>query len=149
MTMRIPAPVVALLVLTLTWTAAGSAVSTEPTPGLGPVQLAIATRIATEYADREDADVRFATGSSFSGTVDQANTGVECGPGPLLRITIAGAFPRIVTTGTPGSDSDGTVTAVLLTADPGTEQICQISVRTGQVGPDADRTLLLGAASHR
>ena len=94
-----------------------------------------AVRIAQEYAAKEEATIRSATATWSDGTVATPNTGEECDSGQLVKITLAGSFPHITTSGGPpgGDGTEGIVTGVFLTADAQSGGICLISVTTGDV----------------
>lgn len=67
------------------------------------------------------------------GKVAQSNTGHPCTSGRLLHVQLVGSFPHIVTTGGVGGDS--TVRTVLITADAGSGEVCEIGVRTVESTP--------------
>jgi hypothetical protein len=110
-------------------------------------ELAKALTAAREEANSEDAQITAATATAAAGTVPHPNTNYECSSGRLLRITLIGSFPDVVTTG-PVPRRDETklaaaeVNAMLLTADAATGRICEIGVQTGTVRPDPDATVL-------
>ena len=107
-------------------------------------RVATAARIARHYAAEEEASIRSATAVWSRGTVAQPNTGARCESGRLIRITLAGSFPHMVTSGGPpgGDGTSGVVTGVFLTAHAQSEEVCKISVTTGEVVPKEGATVL-------
>lgn len=111
----------------------------------------MATAIARDEETREQAHLASSTVTAGRGVVRDSNTGHPCRSGRVLRITLIGDFPHIVTTGhavEPGQPvPDLTVRAVDLTADALTGQTCLIGVRTGQPEP-APRAVVLDLGHH-
>lgn len=95
-------------------------------------------RTETKKLAESEGDVSSAFATITHGTRPQSNTGHACLSRRLLTVTLVGTFPEIVTTGpSPGDPINGdyTVHAVVLTADPQTEEVCEIGVRVGNVAP--------------
>jgi hypothetical protein len=107
-------------------------------------RVATAVRIARHYAAEQEASIRSATAVWSRGTVAQPNTDATCESGHLIRITLVGSFPQIVSSGGPpgGDGTSGVVTGVFLTADAESGQVCKISVTTGQVVSKEGATVL-------
>ena len=109
-----------------------------------------AERIVRQELNEErlkDATIDSASVTVSGGTVDQPNTGHVCDSGRLLRIRLIGDFPHIVTTGPVSLEGtttaqDTSVGAVLLTADYQTGKVCLVGVRTGEVAPAPNATVI-------
>jgi hypothetical protein len=97
------------------------------------------TAVATareEASGQEGATITGATARVHRGTVlvQASNTGHGCESGRLLEITVAGTFPDIVILPGVGAEpEDMVVTALLLTADAETGEVCLQGVHTGPV----------------
>jgi hypothetical protein len=102
-------------------------------------ELAFARAIVQDEASVKGTDISSATAIVRSGTVTDSNVGQPCTSGRLLAVKLIGKFPHIVTTGHPvrrGEHVDFTVTAVVITADAETGQVCLKGVQTGDVEPE-------------
>jgi len=82
-----------------------------------------------------------ATATVGEGTVADSNTGHPCTSGTLLHIKLIGDFHTIDHGGIPGQPYEPT-SAVLITADPESEQACLIGVSTGEQKPKAGSVAL-------
>jgi hypothetical protein len=75
------------------------------------------------------------------GTVPDSNTGHPCTSETLLHIKLIGDFHTIAHGGSPGQPYKST-SAVLITADPESEQACLIGVSTGEQAPETGSVVL-------
>jgi hypothetical protein len=101
--------------------------------------LTLARSIALHEASTAEADITSASFVVRNGTVPRSNVGMPCTSGMLMDLKLIGHFPHYVTTGhpvAPGEHEDFTVTAVILTADPATGEVCRRGVQTGDVEPE-------------
>jgi hypothetical protein len=111
-------------------------------------EVAAARSAARDLVASEDAKVTTAFAIAAFGVVAQPNTRHWCTSGRLLRITLIGSFPRVVTASgpaaskAPGSPAPGDVHAMLLTADAATGAVCEIGARTRHINPDSGSTVL-------
>jgi hypothetical protein len=103
---------------------------------LSDEELAFARAIVHDEASVEGANISSVTAAVRPGTVTDSNVGRPCTSGRLLELKLIGTFPHIVTSGhpvRPGEHADFTVTAVVITADADTGQVCLKGVQTGDV----------------
>ena len=105
--------------------------------------LEFAHAIVQSEASVKGTEISNATAIVRSGTITKGNVGQPCTSGRLLKVQLIGRFPSIVTTGLPvepGESADFTVTAVVITADAETGQVCLKGVKTGEVEPQPGST---------
>lgn len=101
--------------------------------------LTLARSIAKDEARAEAADIASATFVARDGTVTDSNVGHPCTSGRLIEVKLIGSFPHIGTTGHPleaGEHEDFTVTALNITADAASGNVCLKGVQTGEVEPE-------------
>ena len=115
-----------------------------PGSGSGPAavtsdELALASAATRDQLRDQAATVTGATVRAVPGRVRRSNVGEPCTSGRLLRITVAGWFPHILTTGhplAPGEVEDFAVTSLLLTVDAVSGRPCRLGVATDPVPTD-------------
>lgn len=113
-------------------------------PGMTDREYELALVVAKQEIRGEAASVDSASVSTSTGTVSNPNAGPPCESGRLLRVTLIGTFPHIVTTGEPhdpddrGAERDFTVRALVVTADARSGLVCLKGVQTGSVAPEPD-----------
>jgi hypothetical protein len=110
----------------------------------GPItdhEFAVAVAVARQEVDKLGLPITSATATVGQGTVADSNTGHPCASGTLLHIKLIGDFHTIPHGGIPGQPYEPT-SAVLITADPESEQGCLIGVSTGEQKPKAGSVVL-------
>ncbi|MCL2544102.1 MAG: hypothetical protein FWE71_16775 [Nocardioidaceae bacterium] len=142
--MRIPQRAVVLVVVALCSTACGGGTGARVAAGrpppvadrLTPRQAAYAEALVESDRSLDGASIDGATAVVRPGFVDTPNAGPPCTSGRLIRVTVTGSFPSVVTSGPPAVPGRGGrdvphVTAVVLVGDARTGRRCEQSVRTG------------------
>jgi hypothetical protein len=104
-------------------------------------EFAVAVAVARQEVERLGLPITSATATVGEGTVSDSNTGHACVSGTLLHIKLIGDFHKIPHFSMPGQPYEPT-SAVLLTADPESEQACLIGVSTGEQEPKANSVVL-------
>lgn len=139
----------AATVLTIVVSACGVAAAPAQSPVVVPPhdsldarQHAVALRIAHREAARPGRAITVATATLLDEPVRQPNTKWRCRSTRLVRVTLIGDFPDLTTAGVPPAHGDGTVHAVVLTADPQSGRVCLLEVRTGHVVAGAGAVVL-------
>jgi hypothetical protein len=120
--------------------------TTAPHGDLSSQEYDAAIELARQEIRHEKATVTSATATVGDGTVAQPNLSGHCDSGRLLKVTLIGTFPNIVTTGHPvpsaSRPQDFAVHAVVLTADAGSAQACLLGVETGNPAPEPGAVVL-------
>lgn len=116
--------------------------------GLTNRERTAALHIAQHESRQPGWDVAVATAWAGAGPSARSNTGQRCRSRTLLHITLIGKFANVA----PAASSQaplpkperrgGAVHGVLLTVDSRSGNVCLIAVRTGDVRPDPQATVL-------
>ena len=104
-------------------------------------EFVVAVAVARQEVDKLGLPITSATATVGEGTVADSNTGHPCTSGTLLHIKLIGDFHTIPHGGIAGQPYEPT-SAVLITADPESEQACLIGVSTGEQQPKASSAVL-------